>query len=59
MASKPKPAEGVALSIDDTPDRYAESGVNVAVPEDASNTESKSGQKATPKKDASAPSSSA
>jgi hypothetical protein len=51
MASKPKPAEGVALSIDDTPDRYAESGVNVAVPEDASNTESKSGQKATPKKE--------
>jgi hypothetical protein len=59
MASKPKPAEGVALSIPETVDRYAEHGVSVAVPEDVSNTESKSGQKATPKKDASAPSSSA
>lgn len=51
MAAKPKPEEGVALSIPDTADRYAESGVGVAVPEDVSNTESKSGQKATPKKE--------
>jgi hypothetical protein len=48
---KPEPAEGVALSIPETVDRYAESGVSVAVPEDVSNTESKSGQKATPKKE--------
>ena len=49
MASKPKPAEGVALSIDGTPDRYAETGVSIAVPEDASAVESKSGQKAAKK----------
>lgn len=52
MASKkPEPAEGVALKVDDTPDRYAEAGVSVAVPEDASASESKSGQKAAPKKE--------
>lgn len=44
-------ADGVALSIDDTEDRYAKAGVAVAVPEDVSTPESKSGQKADPKKE--------
>lgn len=50
MADKPKP-EGVALSIDDTPDRYAEDGVPVSTPEDASAVESKSGHQAASKKE--------
>lgn len=49
MANDKTRAEGVALSLDDTPDRY-EAGVPVAAPtEDVpepSGSESKSGQKA-------------
>lgn len=45
---KDEPAEGVAPRLSNTPDRY-EDGVPVATPEDASEAESKSGQKATNK----------
>lgn len=51
MASrKPAPVEGVALNIGNTRDRFGD-GVAVSVPEDASTTESKSGQKAAPTKE--------
>jgi hypothetical protein len=46
MPKKDEPAEGVAPRINNKPDRYAETGVRVAVPTDVSAAESKSGQKA-------------
>jgi hypothetical protein len=45
-SKKAEPAEGVAPRINQKPDRYAETGVRVAVPTDASVPESKSGQQA-------------
>lgn len=51
MAGKKSDAdEGVALNLTDNSVRFPE-GVPVAVPEDVSDSESKSGQKATTKKE--------
>lgn len=45
-SKKAKPAEGVAPRVSTKPDRYAEHGVAVSVPRDASVPESKPGQQA-------------
>jgi hypothetical protein len=46
-SKKAEPAdEGVAPRINNKPDRYAETGVRVAVPHAVSASESKSGQQA-------------
>jgi hypothetical protein len=45
-SKKAEPAEGVPVRINNKPDRYAETGVAVRVPRDASVAESKAGQQA-------------
>jgi hypothetical protein len=50
-SEKQQAAEGIALRITSKPDRYAEHGLSVSVPKDASTSETKTGQTATTQKE--------